>query len=147
MADLNSTLEFGEYKLETKTTLEIEGMKVELKRCDLTAGILFISLKDFVGFFFVDKYGNVFDLVHKNIYFHDKITFFEGDLDKEAYSLLENFEQYEKRIKEGKEEMKKTEDEDEKSEIENSIVEGLIKELEKFDLNKVILITVNIIKI
>ena len=110
-----------------------------MKYYELTTGKLFISLKDFEGFIFYDKYNNFYNTIQKKIYFHDKGPIFVGDKDKEAFSLFDNYADIEKKIKDKKEEMTNYEDENKKNEIENEIIEELKNKLEHFDLNKVIL--------
>ena len=136
------TIQYDDLKLHinNEAVLEIEGMKpVKMKYFELSTGKLFISLRDFEGFMFLDKYNNFYDTTRRKIFFQNEYDFFEGDGDKEAFSLFENYKEFEKKIKDAKEEMKNNENEDKKNEIENKIIEELKNKLEKFDINKVIL--------
>ena len=138
---MSLTIQYDDLKLNiSNAVLKIEGMEtVTMKYFELSTGKLFISLRDFEGFMFLDKYNNFYDTTRRKIFFLNEYNFFEGDGDKEAFSLFENYKEFEKKIKDAKEEMKNNENEDKKNEIENKIIEELKNQLEKFDINKVIL--------
>ena len=139
---MSLTIQYDDLKLNiSNALLKIKGMKtVTMKYFELSTGKLFISLRDFEGFMFLDKYNNFYDTNRRKIFFQNfEDNFFEGDVDKEAFSLFENYKEFEKKIKDAKEEMKNNENEDKKNEIENKIIEELKNQLEKFDINKVIL--------
>ena len=141
---MSTSIEYDDLKLDIinnmQASIEIEGMRpVEMKFFELTTGKLFISLREFEGFIFLDKYNNLYDTTRRKINFYDGDTFFEGDKDKEAFSLFENYKEFEKKIKDAKEEMKNNKNEDKKNEIENKIIEELKNKLENFDISKVIL--------
>ena len=90
-----SVVEYDDLKLEMtkiiKAEIEIKGMRQqEMIYFELSTGQLFISLSEFEGFMFRDKYNNFYDTIRKKIIFHDKLASFEGDSDKEAFSLFEN---------------------------------------------------------
>ena len=141
---MSTSIEYDDLKLDIinnmQASIEIKGMRpVEMKFFELTIGKLFISLREFEGFIFLDKYNNLYDTTRRKINFYDGDTFFEGDKDKEAFSLFENYKEFEKKIKDAKEEMKNNKNEDKKNEIENKIIEELKNKLENFDISKVIL--------
>ena len=134
-------IEHDDYKIEIINCayFKNEGMKpIKMKYYELTTGKLFISLKDFEGFIFYDKYNNFYNTIQKKIYFHDKGPIFVGDKDKEAFSLFDNYADIEKKIKDKRKQMKNCRNK-KKNEIENEIIEELKNKLENFDLNKVIL--------
>ena len=103
---MSLTIQYDDLILNISAALKIEEMKpVTMKYFELSTGKLFISLRDFEGFMFLDKYNNFYDTMRRKIFFLNEYNFFEGDGDKEAFSLFENYKEFEKKIKDAKEEM------------------------------------------
>ena len=106
----------------------------------LNSGKLFIDIKAFDGYMFLDNYNNFYDTINKRIYFNLDESIFIGDEHKEAFSLFDNFDKMEKKLKDKVNEIKVKEmDENEITKIKNEFTKELIEELENFDLNKIIL--------
>ena len=108
---MSTSIEYDDLKLDIinnmQASIEIEGMRpVKMKFFELTTGKLFISLRKFEGFIFLDKYNNLYDTTRRKINFYDGDTFFEGDKDKEAFSLFENYKEFEKKLKMPKKKLK-----------------------------------------
>ena len=110
-----------------------------MKYYELTTGKLFISLKDFEGFIFYDKYNNFYNTFEKTIHFHNNGPIFVGDKDKDAFSLFDNYADIEKKIKDKINKIKKYKNKNKKNEIENEIIEELKNKLENFDLKNIIM--------
>ena len=98
---MSLTIQYDDLKLNiSNAVLKIEGMEtVTMKYFELSTGKLFISLRDFEGFMFLDKYNNFYDTTRRKIFFQNEYNFFEGDGDKEAFSLFENYKEFEKKLK------------------------------------------------
>ena len=105
----------------------------------LKTGKLFFEPKIFSGgFMFLDNNHNFYDTCHKKIYFYKK-RIFEGDNNKEAFSLFDNHILIENKIKEGINEIKQEPIEKNQKEIEDNICEEIKKEFDNFDFNKILL--------
>ena len=91
-------------KITIKDGIKVEyfsGLKPLYFDCyQLETGILFFEPKSFNGFMFLDNNHNFYDTFHKKIYFNYNYIF-EGDNDKDAFSLFDNYNSIENEIKEG----------------------------------------------
>jgi len=127
----------------TYTVYNHKGVDTKLIPYNLPTGILYLgeNLKEFnKGFIFEDKYKNLYDTAKKKIYFNNKYKFkFEGDLDKQAFSLFEGYDEIENKFKNVVFELKKDKSKEIKNKIKNEFIEELKAKLEKFDINNVIL--------
>ena len=112
---------------------------IYFKYYQLKTGKLFFEPKIFSGgFMFLDNNHNFYDTCHKKIYFYIK-RIFEGDNNKEAFSLFDNHILIENIIKKGIDNIKREPIENKQKEIEDNICEQIKKELDNFDFNKIIL--------
>jgi len=102
----------------------------------LNTGKLFINLETFNGFIFLDNNDNLYDTFHKKIYFKCS-AIFEGDTEKEAFSLFNNYDLIEKKIIEGVNKINEESNDNKKKLIEKNICEELKKELNNFNLNNI----------
>ena len=124
---------------EEEVKYEYPGMDIrKLNYYNLKTGKLIVDLEKFNGIMFLDNHNNFYDTFTKKIYFNDRICF-EGESDKEAFSLFDNFDKLELKIKEAIDKINKESDIKEKQKIENNIYAEIKKEFENFNLNKVLL--------
>ena len=123
----------------SNVTYQNNGMNsIKFKCHQLKTGKLLFELKSFNGFKFLDNNNNFYDTFHKKIYFNNGYIF-EGDDDKEAFSLFDNHILIENKIKEGINEIKQEPIEKNQKEIEDNICEEIKKEFDNFDFNKILL--------
>lgn len=85
---------------------------------------------DYNNHFYISCDGN------KKIYFNFGIIF-EGISEKEAFSLFDNYDNIENKIKEYIDKIKKEENKEEQKKLEDEICKEIIKELDNFDCNKI----------
>ena len=107
---------------------------INFKYHKLKTGKLFLYLKGFDGYRFLDNNNNFYDLVENKIYFRNGLVFI-GDKDK-AFSLFNNYDKMQLKLKETIEK-RKNEDEAEKTRIEDEFCEELKKELDNFDFKNI----------
>ena len=129
----NITIKDG-IKVEYST--ELKPLKFDCYQ--LKTGILLFEPKIFNGFMFLDNNHNFYDTFHKKIYFNYG-RIFEGDDDKEAFSLFDDYNLIENQIKKSINNIKQEPDENVQKEIENNICGEIIKKLDNFDFNKILL--------
>ena len=108
--------------------------------CNLKTGKLIVNLNKniFNDVLFFDNFKNFYDIFQKKIYFNDG-TYFEGELDKEAFNLFDNYNKLELKIRDSIDKINKESNEKEKQNIKNNIRDEIKKEFENFNLSKVTL--------
>ena len=147
---IKTTLEFPDYKIvfDDKNGAQLEnkdvdgdpiGDPVHLKYQQIKTGKLFVNLQAFNGYMFLDRNNNFYDTVLKKIYLIGGAIFegFKEEEGKEAFSLFDNYNSVEKKIKEVVNKINEEPTKKEKQKLEDNFFEELKKEFENYDFNNI----------
>ena len=152
--EIKTTLEFPDYKIEfdEKNGAILEnknvdgdpvgdpvGEPVHLNYQQIKTGKLFVNLQAYNGYMFLDRNNTFYDTVLKKIYFINGHIFegFKEEEEKEAFSLFDNYNSMEKKLKEVVDKINEEPTEKVKQKLEENFCEELKKELENYNFNNI----------
>ena len=106
----------------------------------LQTGKLLFEPTIFDGFMFLDNNNNFYDTFQKKIFFNNG-EIFVGDFDKQAFSLFDNYDTMENKIKQSINMINQTPNENNnlRNDIKNNMCNELIKELSNFNFKNILL--------
>ena len=106
----------------------------------LQTGKLLFEPTIFNGFMFLDNNNNFYDTFQKKIFFNNG-EIFVGDFDKQAFSLFDNYDAIENKIKQSINMINQTSNENNnlRNDIKNNMCNELIKELSNFNFKNILL--------